>query len=217
MDTLGWLFILVALAVVRGLTRGRTLAQVPQDLGNVLVGVVTGDTAQVKQALTMTGPNNVASVAASSSQQQTTTSALNGVSSGQAIVNYARTFIGVPYKWGGTTPNGFDCSGFTQYVYKHFGYDITRTTYTQVLKGKAVTKAELEPGDLVFPTAGHVQIYSGNGNVIEAPHTGANVREVKMWGFWKARRILSDTAYVAAGSVASNQGDAKRAELDNLR
>lgn len=101
---------------------------------------------------------------------------------GQAIVDYAETFIGTPYVPGGTTPNGFDCSGFVQYVYSHFGISLPRTSQQQSECGSTVSLSNLQPGDLVFfePDSNglpnHVGIYIGNGEFIESPHTGASVR-----------------------------------------
>ncbi|WP_242873044.1 C40 family peptidase [Clostridium magnum] len=78
---------------------------------------------------------------------------------------------------GGTSPStGFDCSGFTQYIYKHFGISIGRTTYDQINDGVAVSRDQLEPGDLVFYGKGgnptHMGIYIGNGAYIHSPRTG---------------------------------------------
>jgi hypothetical protein len=105
-------------------------------------------------------------------------------------VAFARAQIGKPYQFGATGPNSYDCSGLVQAAYKAAGISISRVTMTQVHDGTAVAKANLLPGDLVFPDPGHVQIYSGNGHVIEAPHTGTTIRETTMWGFWAARRIV---------------------------
>ena len=111
--------------------------------------------------------------------------------SGNDIVNYAYSFIGIKYVWGGTTPSGFDCSGLTQYVYRHFGINITRTTYTQVNAGRAVSRAELQPGDLVFTSPGHVGIYVGSGRMLHAPQTGDRVKVSNIWSFHAARRIIN--------------------------
>jgi len=86
-----------------------------------------------------------------------------GSASATNLINYAYQFLGIPYVWGGTTPSGFDCSGFTSYVYRAFGYNIGRTTYDQINVGTPVSRDQLKPGDLVFPNAGHVGIYIGNG------------------------------------------------------
>ncbi len=94
---------------------------------------------------------------------------------GQKIVNQAEKYLGVPYVWGGTTTKGFDCSGFTQYVFKEMGYSLKRTAAQQLTNGTAVT-GELKPGDLVFfkntyktnKAASHVGIYIGNNMFIHA-------------------------------------------------
>lgn len=107
-----------------------------------------------------------------------------------SLLNYAYQFQGVPYVWGGTSPRGFDCSGFTQYVFSHFGISIGRDTYAQLGAGRRVSQSELQPGDLVFPHTGHVGIYIGNGNFIHAPHSGDVVKVAKVYGFYTARRVL---------------------------
>ncbi len=66
------------------------------------------------------------------------------------LLDYAFTFRGVPYRYGMMSPRGFDCSGFTSYVFKRFGYNLTRTSYGQVNDGERVERDELQPGDLVF-------------------------------------------------------------------
>ena len=83
--------------------------------------------------------------------------------------------MGVPYKWGGTTPKGFDCSGFTQYVFKKAGVSLPRTSSAQGKVGTKVSRSELRSGDLVmFP--GHVGIYIGDGMFIHSPSPGKSVR-----------------------------------------
>lgn len=114
-------------------------------------------------------------------------------------VAWARAQIGKPYRWGATGPGAFDCSGLVMEAYKHAGLNLPRTSYQMLTVGHKVKRADLQVGDLVFPDPGHVQIYSGNGNIIEAPHTGLNVREVKMWGFMTARRVVKDTAPKKSG------------------
>ncbi|MBU3074914.1 C40 family peptidase [Clostridium estertheticum] len=93
-----------------------------------------------------------------------------------AIVAYASNFLGTPYLWGGTTPSGFDCSGFTQYVYAHFGISVGRTTFDQINDGVEVSRDNLQPGDLVFfgsfANPHHMGMYIGDNNYIHAPHTG---------------------------------------------
>ena len=93
---------------------------------------------------------------------------------GAQIVAYAEEYLGTPYVLGGNGPNQFDCSGFTKYVYSHFGYTLNRTATDQLQNGVSVSKDELQPGDLVFfkyrtsKHVSHVGIYIGNGEFIHA-------------------------------------------------
>jgi hypothetical protein len=101
---------------------------------------------------------------------------------------YAQQFKGTPYAWGGNSlTSGVDCSGLVQQVYKHFGIDVSRTTYSQIGEGKAVKMNELQAGDMVFfdtnpNTAGpdHVGLYLGNGKMLHAPRPGKSVEITDM-------------------------------------
>jgi len=107
---------------------------------------------------------------------------VTGGYSSDAIVTYAASFQGVPYVWGGTSPSGFDCSGFVQYVYAHFGISIPRVTQDQFRFGTSVSASDLQPGDLVFFGSGpsHVGMYIGGGLMIHAPRTGDVVKIVPL-------------------------------------
>lgn len=104
----------------------------------------------------------------------------------QQIADYGYTFSKqyrgqrglkpIPYVYGADGPNSFDCSGFVGYVYSHFGIYIGRSTYDIIGEGRAVSRKDLRPGDLIFPGPGHVQLYIGNGLVVHAPQTGDVVR-----------------------------------------
>jgi len=115
--------------------------------------------------------------------------------SDNTIIAYASNFLGTPYLWGGTTPSGFDCSGFTQYVFAHFGISIGRSTFNQINDGVPVSKDNLQVGDLVlFGTSSnphHVGIYIGDNNYIHAPHTGdvIKISPMSRTGFLTGRRV----------------------------
>ena len=99
--------------------------------------------------------------------------------SNSGLVSYAKQFMGIRYKWGGTTTKGFDCSGFTQYIMRHYGVSIPRVSREQAQGGVSVKKDSLRVGDLVFfarsasnRTINHVGIYVGSGNFIHSSSGG---------------------------------------------
>lgn len=128
--------------------------------------------------------------------------------SGQDIVNYAKNFQGTPYVRGGTSPSGFDCSGFVQYVYRNCASkDLPRITYDQINVGTPVSRSELVPGDLVFPSADHVGIYVGNGNMIHASLSRGKVIVSSVYAFSAGRRILPRTFLkIDGGGTISHEG-----------
>ena len=93
---------------------------------------------------------------------------------GEEIAAYAQNFLGTPYVYGGSSTSGFDCSGFTKYVYGQFGYTLNRTATDQLSNGVSVRKDELQPGDLVFfknrtsKPVSHVGLYIGSGQFVHA-------------------------------------------------
>ena len=113
---------------------------------------------------------------------------------GTNIVSYAKQFIGTPYRSGGTTTAGFDCSGFTMYVYNHFDVKLPRQADDQTQKGTVVSKTNLQEGDLVFfgKSIYHVGVYVGDGKIIHSPKPGSSVKIVElryMPNYNTARRI----------------------------
>lgn len=127
--------------------------------------------------------------------------------SASALVSYALSFVGTPYVWGGTSPSGWDCSGFVQYIYRHFGVNLDRVSEDQFTEGVFVSPSDLRPGDLVFfdtdhlPPweATHVGIYIGGGQMVNAemPSVGTvtdSVFDPSYWGrhYLGARRILAN-------------------------
>ncbi|MFT8447212.1 MAG: C40 family peptidase, partial [Liquorilactobacillus nagelii] len=127
---------------------------------------------------------NSTSQATQSTQATTTTSSQTATTStasvsASSVISYAEQFVGVPYVSGGTSPSGFDCSGFVQYVYAHFGVSLPRTSEAQSTIGSAVSVSSAQPGDLLFwggqGSAWHVGIYVGGSSYIAAPTTGQSV------------------------------------------
>jgi cell wall-associated NlpC family hydrolase len=94
------------------------------------------------------------------------------------VVRIAMRYLGTPYRWGAEGPDAFDCSGFTQYVYRQVGIELPRVSRAQISAGTRVSRAELRPGDLVFfgTPIHHVGIYVGNGEMIHSPRTGDVVK-----------------------------------------
>jgi len=104
------------------------------------------------------------------------------------LIARARQFIGTPYKWGGSGPLGFDCSGFTQYLYRELGIDLPRVSSQQAASGPRISLDQLRPGDLVAwdnssrnNGADHIAIYIGNNQVIQAPKPGDSVKISTIW------------------------------------
>ncbi len=115
------------------------------------------------------------------------------------VVERAKECLGTPYAWGGTSPSGFDCSGLVRYIYQQIGYNISRTTYTQVKEGVEVVRENIRQGDLIFfkrnGDVHHVGIYIGNGQYIHAPQTGEVVKISNLSDrsdYYTARRIVND-------------------------
>ena len=117
-------------------------------------------------------------VSAVSKVEKTQSVAKEVQSRADKLVSTAKKYMGVPYVWGGTTPAGFDCSGFTRYVYKEvLDKEIGRTTWDQISSGKQVALDQAKVGDLIIFYGGdHVGIYLGNGQVIHAPQPGESVK-----------------------------------------
>ena len=116
------------------------------------------------------------------------------------IIKTAKKYIGVPYKWGGTTPKGFDCSGYVQYVFNKHGIELPRTSREQYYTGYKVSKSNLQPGDLVFfnisgKGVSHVGIYIGDGDYLHSASSKGIVIADLFGNYWSsyylgARRVL---------------------------
>ncbi len=146
------------------------------------------------------------------------------------ILSFAEQHIGVPYKWGGSTTQGFDCSGYVQYVCKNVGVNITRTTSTQVNEGKKVSVKKVQKGDLVFfgdkkRDIDHVGlVVSGKGEPLQMIHAssskGVMITNIENSSYWKpklqkARRVLDK--YELKMVNAKSQRQLKRAARKYLK
>lgn len=149
---------------------------------------------EVKNEQTKTANNSSKESTKTPSTPATGTTTVPASGKGASVVAYAKQFIGTKYTYGGTSPaTGFDCSGFTSYVYKNFGINLPRTSGGQSRAGVAVDRNNLATGDLVI-YSGHVAIYVGGGQVIHAPRPGKTVSIVPLGQAAKtylgARRVL---------------------------
>lgn len=132
-------------------------------------------------------------------KKQETKEVVNTVSNkGKEIVDYAKQYLGVKYISGGGTPSGFDCSGFTSYVYKNFGYTLSRSSIGQATNGVEVAKSDLQLGDIVVfnnsanSKIGHVGIYIGENKFIHASSPGDVVKITSLsTNYYSSRYVTS--------------------------
>lgn len=140
-------------------------------------------------------PVNNAGLAATSSANGTSSgSASMPTDLGQQIATYAQQFVGYPYVYGGSSPSGFDCSGFMQFVFAQFGYQINRTATAQLANGYYVEYDDMQPGDIIYfgfgSTASHVGMYIGNGQFVHAQNSSTGVVITSLSEPWYANRYL---------------------------
>lgn len=131
-----------------------------------------------------------------------------GSDAASVAVQDALSQLGVPYQWGGESPgHDFDCSGLVQWAYGKAGISLPRVAADQAKEGVAVTAADAQPGDLVFfgSPIHHVGIYLGNGKMVDAPYTGADVRieSVDLSSCTAIRRLVSPASSTLSGLPAS--------------
>jgi peptidoglycan DL-endopeptidase CwlO len=112
------------------------------------------------------------------------------------VVGIALRYLGVPYRWGGASPSGFDCSGFLVYVFAKVGVYLPHSSYMQFRLGRFVPRSALQPGDAVFFNgASHVGIYIGSGRFVHAPHTGDVVKISSLGEGWYSSTYVGARRY----------------------
>ncbi len=135
----------------------------------------TLDNSVITENSTVTQSNNTQQSSSTTVQNNEETKNIT-LGKGEEIVNFAKQYLGYSYVYGGSSPNtGFDCSGFTMYIYKHFGISLPHSATAQSKLGQKIEKGNLQPGDIVYFSnykthegIGHCGIYIGNGKFIHA-------------------------------------------------
>ena len=125
-----------------------------------------------------------------------------------SLLNKAKEYLGVPYRFGGASPKGFDCSGFVRFVFRGFGVELNRSSRSQATQGDKVQPGEIQPGDLLFfrfggNRIGHVGIYLGGGEFIHAGSRGdprtRGVRIARLDSSFYAQRLAAVRRLITAG------------------
>jgi cell wall-associated NlpC family hydrolase len=106
------------------------------------------------------------------------------------VVAFAKAQIGDWYLWGAAGPSRWDCSGLVMVAFRQVGVRLPHQSDAMKAYGRHVSRANLHVGDIVWPQNGHVAIYLGNNMMIASPHSGAQVRVQKLYGFYMARRVI---------------------------
>jgi cell wall-associated NlpC family hydrolase len=126
-----------------------------------------------------------ATVVAGDRKKKTSRSSRSFAVRSAKVMRTGNSLKGVPYRYGGTTPRGFDCSGFTSYVYRKAGVSLPHSATGQMRKAKRISRSQARPGDLVFFHGGrgayHVGIYAGNNRTLHSPRPGGRVSTVRIW------------------------------------
>lgn len=124
-----------------------------------------------------------------------------------AALQFMVSQVGKPYIWGGTGPRGYDCTGLAVAGFRHAGIHVPRfTTATLRFMGYAVSATEILPGDAIMPISSHVFWYIGDGKVVEAAHTGTDVR-IRSWNPHNPGRIYAIRRIAVPGSAVNVSGD----------
>ena len=160
---------------------------------NIMNEVAAGQDEQTESSSSSSSSNN--------SSNSSSDSSSTGNSIGEKLVNLAKSKLGCKYVWGATGPNTFDCSGLTSWCHKQVGISIPRTSLAQSKSGKAVSKSDLQAGDLIFwkttsAEVGHVGMYVGNGQFIHAPNKSKPVKYDSLDNsYYKSRYVRARRYY----------------------
>lgn len=126
---------------------------------------------------------------------------------GRKAVSIALRYLGVPYRWAGASPGGFDCSGFVMYVYGRLGVALPHNGAMLWGRGRAVERRDLEPGDVVFfDGLGHVGIFIGRGRFVHSPHSGDVVKISRLSESWYRSTYVGARRYSRRSPVTPEAG-----------
>lgn len=155
--------------------------------------LVVAGTAPAASTSTNTSTSASAKTNSSSKANTQVASRSSNTTLSGSVLSKAAQYLHTPYVWGGTSPRGFDCSGFVQYVYRQYGYSLPRTADAQAAAGRSVARKDLKPGDLVYFASGgsinHIGIYVGNGKFIHSssPRSGGVIYSSLSEDYYAAR------------------------------
>jgi cell wall-associated NlpC family hydrolase len=164
--------------VLAGVTAAAVVAPV-----SPVAPVSTAAAAPVPQVVAGATPS--AAVVTTTRKKRTSRSARSFAVRSARVMSTGRSLKGVPYRYGGTTPRGFDCSGFTSYVYRRAGVSLPHSATAQMYKARRISRSKARKGDLVFFRSGsrayHVGIYAGKNRVLHSPRPGQRVHTARIW------------------------------------
>lgn len=142
---------------------------------------------RVERALAVRTARQARPVRQRQPQYASRTARTAGTSNNQAVA-YALAQVGKPYRWAAAGPGSYDCSGLVMMSYRQVGVSLPHQTGGIIRVGQPVARGQLQAGDLVFPSSGHVGIYLGGGQMVHAPKPGDHVKVSPVYAFWAARR-----------------------------
>lgn len=155
--------------------------------------LIVASTASAVSPATSNSSNSASKTTASKSVNTQVASRSSNSTLAGSVLSKAAQYLHTPYVWGGTSPRGFDCSGFVQYVFRQYGYSLPRTAADQAAVGKKVSRSDLKPGDLVYFSSGgevnHIGIYVGSGKFIHSssPRSGGVIYSSLSESYYAAR------------------------------